>query len=98
MSGVGVSVGYHLCGICQVLMIAERMVGGLVRAEKIEEMDRGLDKVIEDFGRAVNIEMLYLAKKNGTHSISRSDDVPFSVVLCRAAAFGHAAETSRNRP
>ena len=28
---------YHLCGISQVLMIAERMVGGLARPEKIEE-------------------------------------------------------------
>ena len=33
----GVSVGAHLCGICQGLMIAERMVGGLARPEKIEE-------------------------------------------------------------
>ena len=86
------------CGICPVLMIAERMVGGLVRPEKIEEMGRELDKVIEDFGHAVNVETLYLAKKNGTHSISRSDYVSFSVVLCRATALGHAAETSRNRP
>jgi hypothetical protein len=31
MSSVGVSVGNPLFWICQVLMIAERMVGGLVR-------------------------------------------------------------------
>ena len=74
------------------------MVGGLARPEKIEEMDRELSKVIEDFGHAVNVETLYLAKKNGKHAISRSDDVPFSVVLCRGTAFGHAAETSRNWP
>ena len=74
------------------------MVCGLVRPEKIEEMNRELAKVIEDFGHAVNVETLYLVKKNGKHSISRSDDVPFSVVLCRATAFGHAAEASRNRP
>ena len=73
------------------------MVGGLVRPEKIEEMERELAKVIEDFGHAVNVETLYLAKKFGTHSISRSDDVSFSVVLCRATEFGHAAETSQNR-
>ena len=79
-------------------MIAERMVGGLVRPEKIEEMNRELAKVIEDFGHAMNVETLYLAKKNGKHSISRFDNVSFSVALCRATAFGHAAETSRNRP
>ena len=55
-------------------MIAERMVGGLVRPEKIEEMDRGLAKVIEEFGRAVSVETLYLAKKIGKHSISQSDN------------------------
>ena len=81
MSSMGVSVGYHLCGICQVLMIAERMVGGLVRPEKIEEMERELAQVIEDFGHAVNVETLYLAKKIGKHSVSRSDDVSFSVAF-----------------
>ena len=70
------------------------MMGGLVRPEKIEEMERELTQVIEDFGHAVNVETLYLAKKNGKHSISRSDDVSFSAVLCRATAFGHAVETS----
>ena len=79
-------------------MMAERMVGGLVCPEKIEEMERELAKVIEDFGHAVNVETLSLAKKNGKHSISRSDDVSFSVDLCRATAFGHAAETSRDWP
>ena len=78
--------------------MAERMMSGLVRPEKIEEMDRDLAKVIEDFGHAVNVETLYLAKKNGTYSISRSDDVSSSVIPCRATAFGHAAETSRNGP
>ena len=55
-------------------MIAERTVGGLVRPEKIEEMDRELAKVIEEFGHAVNVETLYLAKKIGKHSISQSND------------------------
>jgi len=44
-------------------MIAERTLGGLVRLEKIEEMDGELTKVIEDFDRAVNVEALSLAKK-----------------------------------
>ena len=53
-------------------MIAERLVGGLVRAEKIEEMDRELAKVIEEFGRAVSVETLSLAKKIGQYSIDFS--------------------------
>ena len=65
MSSVGVSVGDHLFGTCRVLMMAERMVGGLVCPEKIEEMDRELAKVIEEFGRAVSVETLYVAKKIG---------------------------------
>ena len=65
MSRVGVSVGDHLFGTYNVLMITGRMVGGLVRPEKIEEMDRELAKVIEEFGRAVSVETLYLAKKIG---------------------------------
>jgi len=33
--------------------------------EKIEEMDKELTKVIEDFNHAVDVETLRLAKKNG---------------------------------
>ena len=58
----------------QVLMMAERMVGGPVRASKIEEMNRELAKVIKEFERAMSVETLYLAKKNGKYSISESDD------------------------
>jgi hypothetical protein len=65
MSSVGVSVGNYLFWIRKVLMVTERAVGGLVRPEKIEEMDRELAKVIEEFGRAVSVETLYLAKKIG---------------------------------
>jgi len=39
------------------------------RPEKIEKMDRELNKIIEDFDRAVNVETLFLAKKNGKHSL-----------------------------
>ena len=74
------------------------MVGGLVHPEKIEEMDGELAKVIEDFGHAVNVETLYLAKKNGKHSISQSNGSSFSVVSCRATSFVQAAETCRNWP
>ena len=48
-------------------MIAARTVGGPAHPEKIEEMDRELTKVIEDFNHAVDIEALQLAKKNGKH-------------------------------
>jgi len=47
----------------QLLMIAERTLGGLVHPEKIEEMDEELTTVIEDFDRAVNVEALRLAKE-----------------------------------
>jgi len=46
-------------------MITARAVGGSVYSEKIDEMDRELSKVIEDFDRAVDVEALRLAKKNG---------------------------------
>ena len=46
-----------------MLMIAERTLSGLVHPERIEEMDRELTKVIEDFDRAMNVEALRLAKE-----------------------------------
>jgi len=52
-----------LVWVVQLLMIAERTLGGLVRQEKIEEMDEELTKVIEDFDRAVNVEALRVAKE-----------------------------------
>jgi len=63
MSDVGDLVGGHLVWIVQLLMIAERTLGGLVRPEKIEEMEGELTKVIEDFDRAVNVETLRVAKE-----------------------------------
>jgi len=63
MSDVGVLVGSHLVWIVQLLMITERTLGGLVRQEKVEEMDEELTKVIEDFDRAVNVEALRVAKE-----------------------------------
>src|SRR5258706_315146 len=53
--------------IWQVLMFTARSVGGPTHPEKIEEMDRELTKVIEDFNHAVDLEALRLAKKNGKH-------------------------------
>jgi len=63
MSDGAVLVSCHLVWILQLLMIAERTLGGLVHPEKIEEMDEELTKVIEDFDRAVNVEALRLAKE-----------------------------------
>jgi hypothetical protein len=56
-------------------------MGGLAHPEKIEEMDRELTSVIEDFDRAVNVEALRLAKEIGMHSSSQSSDISFSLVL-----------------
>ena len=66
-------------------MAAARTVGGLVYQETIEEMDRELTKVIEDFDRAVNVEALRLAKEAGTHTLLQSCTGSFSVISCRAA-------------
>jgi len=63
MSDVGDLVGGHLGWVVHLLMIAERTLSGLVRPEKIEEMDEELTKVIEDFDRAVNVEALRVAKE-----------------------------------
>ena len=51
-----------------MLIVVERTVGGLIRPDKIEEMDSELTKVIEEFDRAVNIEALRLIKETGEHS------------------------------
>jgi hypothetical protein len=58
-------------------------MGGLVHPEKIEEMDRELNKVIEDFDRALNVETFRLAKENGKLSFSQASDSSFSVVSYR---------------
>jgi hypothetical protein len=64
-----------------------RTVGGPVRPEAIEEMDKELTKVIEDFDRAVNVEALRLAKETGEHALSQSGESSFSVVSYRTTVF-----------
>jgi len=49
-------------------MIAARTVGGLARPSTIEEMERDLTRVIEDFDRAVNVEALRRIKDAGEPS------------------------------
>jgi len=66
--------------IWQVLMITARTVGGMANPEKIEEMDRELTKVIEDFNHAVDVEALRLAKKSGRHLLRLPGDHSFSMV------------------
>ena len=45
----------------QVLMIVARTLGGPAYPEMIEDIDITLTKVIEDFDRAMNFEVLRLA-------------------------------------
>ena len=51
----------------------------------MEEMNGELANVIGDFERAVNVEALRLAKRNGTHSLSQYSASPFSVVSSRTS-------------
>ena len=50
-----------------MLMIAARTAGGLVDPGTIEEIERDMTEVIEDFDRAVNVEALRRTKKTGRH-------------------------------
>ncbi len=45
-------------------MIAARTSGGPAYPEMIEEMDRELNDIIEDFDRAVSVEALRLAHES----------------------------------
>ena len=38
-------------------------------------MDKELTKVLEDFGRAVDVEALRLAKETGKHSLFQSGNI-----------------------
>ena len=50
-------------------MIAAKLVGGPAYPEMIEEVDKELTKVIEDFDRAMNFEALRLANEASKHSM-----------------------------
>ena len=60
--------------IWRALIIAARTVGGQAYPTMVEEMDRELTMVIEEFDRAVDVEALRLAKKTGTGSLFRSGE------------------------
>jgi len=57
----------------KLLMIAAR-IGGPAYPEMIEEMERELNEVIEDFDRAVYVETLRLANETSKLSFSQSVD------------------------
>ena len=50
-------------------MVAARTIGGPAYPEMIEELDRDLTKVIEDFDRAMNFEALRLANETSKLSL-----------------------------
>jgi len=62
--------------IWRVLMVTARTPAN---PEKIEEMDKELTNVIEDFNRAVDVETLRLARKNGKPLLSLPVDDPHSM-------------------
>ena len=67
MLDVGTSVGDRLFWILHGLTIAVRAVGGLVHPGAIEEIETDLAKVIEDFERAVDVEVLRPIRETGEH-------------------------------
>lgn len=74
-----------------MLMTAERTRDGLIHSrykQEIEEMDRELTGVIEDFTRAVDVEVLRLTKKSGKHVLPRFHDSSFYVIVFRANRAG----------
>ena len=77
----------------QVLMIAARTIGGPAYPEMMEEMDRELTKVIEDFDRAMTFEALRLANETSKPSFSQPVDSWSSAACCRA----NRARASRTR-
>ena len=58
----------------QELIFAARTIGGPGYPEMIEEMNRELNNVIEDFDRAVYVEALRLANETSKLSLSQSVD------------------------
>ena len=56
-------------------MITARTIGGRAYPEMIEEVDRELAKVIEDFDRAMNFEALRLANETSKLSFSQSVNI-----------------------
>jgi hypothetical protein len=80
---------WSLFWIPQMLMIATRPGDALYYThgkEVMEEIGGELAAVIEDLLRAVDVEVLGLAKRSGKHTLSRYRVILFSIALCRAMA------------
>jgi hypothetical protein len=58
----------------KLLTIAARRIGGPAYPEMIEEMEKELNKVIEDFDRAVGVEVLRLANETSRSPFSQYVD------------------------
>ena len=84
-----------LC-IQQVLITTARTVGGPAYLKTIEEMERELTEVIEDFNRAVNVEALHRIKETGMYLLSRCGNSSFSKISYRARASAEAPQTRRD--
>ena len=56
-------------------MMIARTIGGPAYPEMIEDVDRELTKVIEDFDRAVGVEALRLANETSRFSFSQSVNI-----------------------
>ena len=80
-----------------MLMVAEGLAGGPVYWEAIEEMDRDLTKVIEDFDRAINVEALRLVKETGKRTPAESGEGSCSEVSCRATVLTRASRACQGR-
>jgi hypothetical protein len=57
-----------------MLTTAARTIGGPMYNEMIEEIDRELTEIIEDFDRAVGVEALHLANETSKLSFYQSVD------------------------
>ena len=73
----------HVLGLADVNIFSSKTVGGPARPDAIEDMDRELTRVIEDFDRAVNVEALRLAKETGKHVLAQYGKSSLSLVTCR---------------
>ena len=61
--------------VYQFLMIAARTLGGPAYPKMIEEIDKELTNIIDDFDRAVNVEALRLANETSKPSHFQSLDI-----------------------
>ena len=63
-----------ITSVWQALRVTARTIGSPAYTEKIEEMDRELTEVIEDFDRAMNVETLRLANETSKLSFTQPVD------------------------